>query len=65
MSNTPSVPDPAVELARQAFGFAMRHPTHPLSEILRQKARALSPDSSSPEDFTEMRLLIARALIVA
>ena len=62
MSNTPSEIEQAVELSRQAFDFATHHPTHPLSEILRQKARALPQAFASPEDFIEMRLLITQAL---
>lgn len=54
-------PTDATDVARQAFEFATRNPSHPLSEILRSKAAALMRSPSAPLDLLEVAVVLRRA----
>lgn len=56
LSKTPSPQD----FIQHAFDIAAFHPEHPLSGILRSKARALSLEAQ-PASLAEMRLLLEQA----
>ena len=58
---TTPLPTDATDVARQAFEFALRNPSHPLSEILRAKAASLRRFPAAPLDLLEVAVILSRA----